>query len=170
MTAQARQQPGPVLAAEQTLDKGVTGMDRTDYQILNILQADCRATLKCIGDQVGLTAPAVSERVRRMEEKGVIRDFRIDIDRARLDSGMTGFILVALDPEKYNSFCEFCRNDPGIISHYHVIGVFNALLRFAVRGTRELDELLSTIKRYGDSQTSVELKTYFESKDIPMPE
>ncbi len=87
-------------------------MDRTDYQILNILQADCRATLKCIGDQVGLTAPAVSERVRRMEEKGVIRDFRIDIDRARLDSGMTGFILVALDPEKYNSFCEFCRNDP----------------------------------------------------------
>ena len=137
-------------------------MDRTDYQILNILQADCRATLKCIGDQVGLTAPAVSERVRRMEEKGVIRDFRIDIDRARLDSGMTGFILVALDPEKYNSFCE--------ISHYHVIGVFNALLRFAVRGTRELDELLSTIKRYGDSQTSVELKTYFESKDIPMPE
>ena len=122
-------------------------MDRTDYQILNILQADCRATLKCIGDQVGLTAPAVSERVRRMEEKGVIRDFRIDIDRARLDSGMTG-----------------------IISHYHVIGVFNALLRFAVRGTRELDELLSAIKRYGDSQTSVELKTYFESKDIPMPE
>ena len=103
-------------------------MDRTDYQILNILQADCRATLKCIGDQVGLTAPAVSERVRRMEEKGVIRDFRIDIDRARLDSGMTGFILVALEPEKYNSFCEFCRNDPGIISHYHVIGVFNALL------------------------------------------
>ena len=60
MTAQARQQPGPVLAAEQTLAKGVTGMDRTDYQILNILQADCRATLKCIGDQVGLTAPAVS--------------------------------------------------------------------------------------------------------------
>ena len=145
-------------------------MDRTDYQILNILQADCRATLKCIGDQVGLTAPAVSERVRRMEEKGVIRDFRIDIDRARLDSGMTGFILVALEPEKYNSFCEFCRNDPGIISHYHVIGVFNALLRFAVRGTRELDALLSAIKRYGDSQSSVELKTYFESKDIPMPE
>ena len=78
-------------------------MDRTDYQILNILQADCRATLKCIGDQVGLTAPAVSERVRRMEEKGVIRDFRIDIDRARLGSGMTGFILVALEPEKYNA-------------------------------------------------------------------
>ena len=43
-------------------------MDRTDYQILNLLQNDCRATLKVIGEQVGLTAPAVSERIRRMEE------------------------------------------------------------------------------------------------------
>ena len=56
-------------------------MDRTDYQILNILQSDSRTTLKSIGDRVGLTAPAVSERIRRMEEKGVIRHFSISIDR-----------------------------------------------------------------------------------------
>ncbi|MGN0909245.1 MAG: hypothetical protein ACI4NA_06460, partial [Succinivibrio sp.] len=63
-----------------------------------------------------------------------------------------------------------CRKSPAVISHYHVIGVFNALLRFAVRGTRDLDDLLAAIKRYGDSQTSVELKTYFEHKDIPLPD
>ena len=142
-------------------------MDRTDYKILNILQADCRTTLKDIGDQVGLTAPAVSERIRKMEEHGIIRGFHIDVDRERLDCSMTGFILVAPEPEKYNSFCDFCQKNPAIISHYHVIGVFNALLRFAVRGTRELDELLSSIKHYGNSQTSVELKTYFETKEIP---
>ena len=144
-------------------------MDRTAYQILNILQADSRTTLRQIGDQVGLTAPAVSERIHRMEEKGIIRDYRIDVDREQLDCSMTGFILVAPEPEKYNSFCEFCQKNPAIISHYHVIGVFNALLRFAVRGTRELDELLSAIKRYGDSQTSVQLKTYFETKEIVLP-
>ena len=144
-------------------------MDRTDYQILNILQSDSRTTLRQIGDQVGLTAPAVSERIHRMEEKGIIRDYRIDVDREQLDCSMTGFILVAPEPEKYNSFCEFCQKNPAIISHYHVIGVFNALLRFAVRGTRELDELLSAIKRFGDSQTSVQLKTYFETKEILLP-
>ena len=47
-------------------------MDRTDYQILNILQADSRCTLRHIGDQVGLTPPAVSERIRRMEECDMI--------------------------------------------------------------------------------------------------
>ena len=144
-------------------------MDRTDYKILNILQVDSRTTLKEVGDRVGLTAPAVSERIRKMEEQGVIRGFHIDIDRERLNCNMTGFILVAPEPEKYNSFCDFCVKNPAIISHYHVIGVFNALLRFAVRGTKELDELLSSIKHYGDSQTSFELKTYFETKEIPGP-
>ena len=144
-------------------------MDRTDYQILNILQKDCRTTLKHIGDQVGLTAPAVSERVRRMEEKGVIRGFRIDVERERLDCSMTGFIFVAVEPEKYNTFCEFCEKSSAIVSHYHVIGVFNALLQFAVRDTKELDALLAEIKTYGDSRTSVELKTLFDIKEIPLP-
>jgi len=70
-------------------------MDRTDYKILNILQTDSRTTLKDIGDHVGLTAPAVSERIRKMEEHGVIRGYHIDIDRESLDCNMTGFILVA---------------------------------------------------------------------------
>lgn len=56
-------------------------MDRTDYQILNLLQDDSRCTLRRMGDLVGLTPPAVSERIRRMEESGVIRGYHIDIDR-----------------------------------------------------------------------------------------
>ena len=135
-------------------------MDRTDYQILNLLQNDCRATLKVIGEQVGLTAPAVSERIRRMEEAGVIRNFRIDVDRRQLDCNITGFILVAPEPDKY---------EPAILSHSHTIGIFNAVLRFAVRDTQELDAILSSIKRYGNSQTSVELGLYFDHKDIPLP-
>ena len=144
-------------------------MDRTDYQILNILQRDSRATLKSIGDQVGLTAPAVSERTRRLEEQGIIRAYRIEGDRERLNYNMTGFIQVAPVPEKYNDFCAFCARHPAIIAHYHTIGVFNALRQFAVQGTQELESLLSSIKQYGDSQTSVALKTYFDAKDIPIP-
>ncbi len=145
-------------------------MDRTDYKILNILQRDCRTTLKSIGDQVGLTAPAVSERPRRMEEQGIIKGYRIEVDRELLNRKITGFILVAPEPEKYNDFCAFCEENPAIIAHYHIVGVFNALLRFAVSGTRELEPLLASIKQFGDSQTSVALKTCFDSKDIPFPE
>ncbi len=144
-------------------------MDRTDYQILNLLQRDSRTTLKCIGDQVGLTAPAVSERIRRMEEKGVIKRFSISIDRTLLDCNLTGFILIALFPEKYSQFCKFCEETPAITAHHHLVGKLNGLLRFAVKDTHELDSLLSNIKQFGDSQTSVELDTYFEYKDAPLP-
>ena len=64
-------------------------MDRTDYQILNLLQDDSRCTLRRMGDLVGLTPPAVSERIRRMEESGVIRGYHIDIDRTKLDCNIT---------------------------------------------------------------------------------
>lgn len=145
-------------------------MDRTDYQILNLLQRDSRITLRAIGDQVGLTAPAVSERIRRLEERGVIRGFPVNIDRTRLDSHLTGFILVSLIPETYRQFCAFCDSEPAIIAHYRLAGINNALLRFAVRDTRQLGDMLTIIKQYGDSQTSVSLETYFEQKDIPLPE
>ncbi len=144
-------------------------MDRTDYQILNLLQADSRTTLKSIGDRVGLTAPAVSERIRRMEEKGVIKRFSISVDRTLLDSNLTGFILIAIFPEKYSQFCRFCEDTSAITAHHHLVGKLNALLRFAVKDTHELDELLAAIKQYGDSQTSVELGAYFEQKDVPLP-
>ena len=113
-------------------------MDRTDYQILNLLQADSRCTLRRMGDLVGLTPPAVSERIHRMEESGVIRGYHIDVDRTKLDCNITGFISVALEPDKYDKFCDFCAAQSAIISHYHVVGEFNALLRFAVRDTRLL--------------------------------
>lgn len=115
-------------------------MDRTDYQILNLLQDDSRCTLRRMGDLVGLTPPAVSERIRRMEESGVIRGYHIDIDRTKLDCNITGFISVALEPDKYDKFCDFCASQSAIISHYHVVGEFNALLRFAVRDTQQLDQ------------------------------
>ena len=144
-------------------------MDRTDYRILNLLQADSRTTLKTIGDQVGLTAPAVSERIRRMEERGVIKRFSVSVDRTLLDCNLTGFILIAIFPEKYAPFCKFCKDAPAITAHHHLVGKLNALLRFAVKDTHELDSLLANLKQYGDSQTSVELGVYFEQKDVPLP-
>ena len=143
-------------------------MDRTDYKILNLLQQDCRKTLRAIGAEVGLTPPAVAERIRKMEDDGVIGAYCVRIDRTRINCGITGFIMVAPEPEKYGAFCDFCDHTPEITEHCHVIGNYNAVLRFAVRDTNALDELLTRIKNFGDSRTSVELKTYFSEKALPL--
>ena len=143
-------------------------MDVTDIQILNALQEDCTRTLRSIGEKVGLTPPAVGERIRKMEDEGIIRSYRISIDRTRIDCGITGFIMVACEPEKYSSFCRFCEQSVMITEHSHVVGHYNAVLRFAVRDTNALDELLTNIKKYGDSLTSVELKSYVDRKALPV--
>jgi Lrp/AsnC family leucine-responsive transcriptional regulator len=78
--------------------------------------------------------------------------------------------MVAPEPERYAAFCEFCENADEITAHSHVIGNYNAILRFAVKDTNALDRLLTRIKTYGDSRTSVELKTCFAFKELPLPE
>ena len=104
-----------------------------------------------------------------MEDEGTIRAFPVRIDRTKLDCSITGFIMVAPDPDKYASFCRFCEQSDAILEHHHVIGPYNAILFFAMQDTHALDALLNGIKSYGDSRTSVALKTYFELKDLPIP-
>ena len=145
-------------------------MDATDVKILNLLQTDCRMTLREIGEQVNLTPPSVSERIHKLEDEGYIEGYRVSINRSKLGFAVGGYILASPEPAKYAAFCAFCEKQPAITEHHHMIGNYNAILRFSVRDTDELDELLSVIKTYGDSGTSVELKCVFPAKDLPSAE
>ena len=145
-------------------------MDATDQRILNLLQTDARMTLREIGEQVNLTPPSVSERIHKLEDEGIIEGYRIAIDRAKLGYSVSGYILASPEPAKYAAFCAFCEKQPAITEHHHLIGNYNALLRFSTRDTDELDSLLAAIKTYGDSRTSVELKCLFRTKDLPLGE
>ena len=145
-------------------------MDATDQRILNLLQTDARMTLREIGEQVNLTPPSVSERIHKLEDEGIIEGYRIAIDRAKLGYSVSGYILASPEPAKYAAFCAFCEKHPAITEHHHLIGNYNALLRFSTRDTDELDSLLATIKTYGDSRTPVELKCLFRTKDLPLGE
>lgn len=145
-------------------------MDATDQRILNLLQAEARMTLREIGERVNLTPPSVSERIHKLEDEGIIQGYSIAINRAKIGYAVAGYILASPEPAKYNAFCAFCEKQPAITEHHHLIGTYNALLRFSVRDTDELDALLSVIKTFGDSRTSVELKTFFHTKDLPLCE
>ena len=145
-------------------------MDATDQRILNLLQAEARMTLREIGERVNLTPPSVSERIHKLEDEGIIEGYSIAINRAKIGYAVGGFILASPEPAKYAAFCAFCEKHPAITEHHHLIGTYNALLRFSVRDTDELDALLSVIKTFGDSRTSVELKCLFHTKDLPLGE
>lgn len=141
-------------------------MDQTDIKIINILQEDCKTTTREIGRMVGLTAPAVSERIARLRDTGTITSFRATVDPAAVGKKLAAYIMINVPPESYAKFCGFAEKSAAIVEHHHIIGQNNALLKVLVTDAKELEAELDKIRTFGLSQTSVVLKTLFDHKPL----
>ena len=82
-------------------------MDITDCRIIELLQEDGRISMKDLGKIVGLTSPAVSERVKRLEESGVIQGYKAIVNPDKLGRVIKSFINISLPSENYNNFIEY---------------------------------------------------------------
>ncbi len=141
-------------------------MDRTDYQILKILQQNARTTIKQISIEVNLSPPSVTERIHRLEESGVILGYHARVNPLKLSKNLIAFIGVDVVPERYTSFTSFCNTCPFILEHHRVIGVHNAMLLTALHNTAELESLIDSLKRYGTTSSSIILSTVFDHKSL----
>jgi len=72
-------------------------LDETDLRIIELLAADARRPYSDIGDEVGLSGPAVSDRVTRLQDSGVLKRFTVDVDRSQLRAGVPVFVRLAVD-------------------------------------------------------------------------
>ena len=141
-------------------------MDQTDLNIMNILQENCKTTTREIGKIVGLTAPAVSERIARLRETGGIKSFGAKLDPSAISKHMSAYVMVNVPPENYELFLNFTNNSPAIIEHHHIIGPNNALLKLIVTDVGTLEEELKKIRKFGLSETAIVLSTYFDHKPM----
>ena len=103
-------------------------MDSTDKKILNILQGNARISMKELGTLVGLTSPAVTERVRRLEEEGIIEGYRTIIKRGRIQKGMAAFINMEIPSSSWQKLARYCEDSPYVLELYHTIGVYGTLI------------------------------------------
>lgn len=139
-------------------------MDNTDIKIINILQDNCKTSTREIGQIVGLTAPAVAERINRLKDAGVIQGFHAQINELQLGEHIAAFVQVNVPPKTYDAFCKYCEENPAVVEHHHIVGLNNALIRVRVGDAQELEELLRQIRKFGLSNTSVLLSTFFTKK------
>jgi DNA-binding Lrp family transcriptional regulator len=89
-------------------------LDDTDLEILSLLAENARRPFSEIGDRVGLSGPAVSERVERLQEAGIINHFTIDVDRAQLRAGVPVLIQVELPARDLEPARECVRDSDGV--------------------------------------------------------
>ena len=141
-------------------------MDITDHRIIEILQTDGRISMKDLGKIVGLTSPAVSERVKRLEESGVIEGYKAIVNPDALGRVIKAFIHISLPNNKYKIFIEDARQDPRIVECHHITGEDCSVLKVIVKDMYELENVIDSIKTIGSTKTSVILSTPIHAKSI----
>lgn len=141
-------------------------MDRTDYRILEILQQDGRVSMKDLGKLVGLTAPAVSERVKKLEEAHIIKGYKAIVNASKLNKNISAFIDIAMAADKYNTFLKYAQEKNEIIECHHVTGGDCMTIKVLVSNMLDLEHLIDDIKKMGNTQTSLILSSPIESKAI----
>lgn len=141
-------------------------MDITDHKIIDILQQDGRISMKDLGKIVGLTSPAVSERVKRLEESGIIEGYKAVVNPDALGRVIKAFIHISLPSNMYKAFIEDARHDPRIVECHHITGDDCSVLKVIVKDMYELEEVIDSIKKIGSTKTSVILSTPIQAKSI----
>ena len=141
-------------------------LDELDLQILDALQRNARSTFAELGTIVGLKAPAVHDRVKRLEQRGHIRGYAAQLDTKLLGLELAAFVSCYTTPDcNYDEFTRTLSEMPEICEVHSVAGEETFLCKVVTRSTQHLDELLARLKAtpgMARTRTTVVLSMPFE--------
>lgn len=150
------------MASERLMQR----IDETDAAILRLLQENGRIKRSEVADHIGLSLPSTSERMRRLEERGVITGYfaRVDPKRVRVD--ITAFVRVRVDgSDNYPGFVERVSAEPEILEVHSITGDGSHILKLRTRNTTTLELLLSRVQSWpgvAGTTTSIVLTSHKE--------
>jgi Lrp/AsnC family leucine-responsive transcriptional regulator len=147
-------------------------IDHTDAQILNLLQANGRMKRNDIADKVNLSVPSVSERMRKLEERGVIKGYHAILDAKRLNMDITAFIRVTVDGStNYQPFIDQAMKLSEVLEIHSVTGDGSHIVKVRTKNTTTLEHLLSKLQAFPNvhgTRTSIVLSSYKETRELPV--
>ena len=147
-------------------------LDATDRAILELLQDNCKQPLAAIGEQVGLSAPAVMERIHKLEEAGVIQGYVALLDGKRVGRDVTAFIGVCTDqPRVIQTLERQVAAIDDVLECHHVTGAHTLLLKAKTSNTESLEELIERVRALDGvsrTETMVVLSTAAEEPRIAL--
>lgn len=138
--------------------KGVR-LDAVDHAILEALQADGRLPLSELGRRVGLSQPAMSERVRRLEERGVITGYGARVDPHALGLSTAAIIRLRTTHERIRACLDRFAAMPEVIEVHRVMGEDCFVLRVLAPAPRSLESVVDALACFGAVTTSVVLRS-----------
>lgn len=149
-----------------------SGLDPAALRILDALQHDCKLPLAEIGKRAGLAAPTVVERIRKLEDAGVIRGYAAVLDARKLGKDITAFIGVTSAHASLIENVELAISSfPDVLEIHHVTGIYTFLIKVKTENTASLEVLLRAIRNVDGvdrSETMIVLSTHTERWTLPL--
>jgi len=142
-------------------------LDSYDIRILSELQADARTSLAELGRRVHLSQPAVAERVRKLEQAGVITGYRATVNLAALGYGIRA--LVRVGRTEYERMVKLVGDRPEVVNAWNITGEDSWLLEIAVTDVQHLDAVVTQMCELAETSTSIILKTVRENRVMLPP-
>ena len=130
-------------------------LDQTDERILAALIADARISVAELARAIGLSAPSVSERIKRLEEAGVIRGYTVKVDPAALGLPLAAWLRIRPIPGQLKKVAEILQGLPEIVECDRVTGEDCFIARAHVRSVQALEDLIDRVIPYAMTNTSI---------------
>lgn len=147
-------------------------LDETDIKILNHLQKDGRAQRNTIADIVHLSVPSVSERMRKLEQRGLIAEYNAILDSKKFNFDITAFIFVEVDgSEKYTNFVDHVSQHPEVLECHSITGDGSHILKVRTKNTESFEKLLSLIQSWDGvtrTRSNIVLSSFKETRSLPI--
>ncbi len=152
-----------------SFDNVSTLLDATNLGILKMLIDEPRTAMSSLARGVGMSAPAVTERVQRLQDAGVIRGARLDVDQAALGLGITAFVRVRPMPGQLSNIAELARATPEIVECHRITGEDCFIMKVLVGRVELLEAVLDEILKYGNTTSSIVQSTPVPLRAPPLP-
>ena len=134
-------------------------LDEVGWRILRELQMDARLSFAELGRRVGLSLPAVAERVRRLEEADIITGYHAELNTEKIGMPVMTFIRITTTGENYPSIIALARDLPEVLECHHLTGTDSFILKIVTGSISHLEQLIGQLSSYGQTATSIVLSS-----------
>jgi len=138
-------------------------LDPTNLRLLDELQQNARLSLAELGRRVGLSAPAVAERLARLEEDGTIAGYRAEVDPRALGYSLSVVIRVRPAPRELKKVAELAQRTPEVVECHRITGEDCYFMKAHVRDVVHMEEVIDVFAVYGQTTTSI-----VQSSPVPL--
>ena len=144
-------------------------LDGTNLRILKELSADPRLAVSRLARRVHMSAPAVTERIQRLREAGIIVGFRMELDPRALGLPVAAYVRIRPTPGQLSRVAELAQKIPEVVECHRITGEDCFLLKVHVAEVQHIEAILDRFLAYGQTTTSIVQSSPVPPRALPLP-